>query len=189
MEDKEIQYLKLFKSVCKNINSSLDFGEVLKSITKNAATMLGVKGCAIFLLDKEQNRLRVSASYGLSEGYINKGPIDAEKSMVESLSGKWVLVSDAANDSRIQYPEEAKKEGVGSILSVPMIVRERIIGVLRIYTSTSREFSDVENEFFSGLAEIGSIGIENARMYNHLKDDYENLINDVHEWFYFGKKP
>jgi signal transduction protein with GAF and PtsI domain len=137
-------------------------------------------------LDREQKELKISASHGLSEAYISKGPIDAKKSIAGCLSGKWIMVSDATNDPRIQYPEKAKKEGVISILSVPISVKERIIGVLRIYTSKPREYSDIENEFISGLAEIGGIGIENARMYDHLKADHEKLIRDMHQWFDFG---
>lgn len=189
MPAQEIQYLKLFRDVCKKINSSLDIGEVLKSITENTVKTLDVKGCTIFLLDKAKKRLLVSSSYGLSEEYIKKGPIDSEKSIADTLSGKWVLVSNAKSDPKIQYREEAKKEGIASILSVPMSVKGTIIGVLRIYTSEPRKFSDVENEFISGLAEIGSIGIENARMYSHIKTDHEKLIYDVHQWFDFGASP
>lgn len=185
----EIQYLKLFKDVCKKVNSSLDIGEVLKAITVNTVKTLDVKGCTIFLLDKAKKRLLVSSSYGLSDEYINKGPVDSEKSIVDTLSGKWVLVSDAKSDSKIQYREEAKKEGIVSILSVPMSVKGTIIGVLRIYTSEPRKFSDVENELISGLVEIGSIGIENARMYSHVKADHEQLIYDVHQWFDYGASP
>ena len=187
MTATELEYLKLFKDVCKSINSSLNFGEVLKSITENTVRMLNVKGCAIFLLDEKQKRLNISASYGLSEAYIGKGPIDAEKSIAECMGGKQVLVADAADDPRIQYAQEAKREGIVSILSVPLSIKERIIGVLRIYTSKPREFSDVDQEFISGLAEIGSIGIENARMYHHLQADHEKLLRDVHQWFEFGR--
>lgn len=186
MGGKELKYLRLFKGVCKQINASLELPEVLHSITENAAMILGAKGCGIFLLDPKNNRLNLSASYGLSREYIEKGPLDAEKSMADCLSGKTVLVHDAANDPRIQYREEAKREGVGSILSMPMAVRDRVIGVLRIYTATPTEFSEFESEFISGLAEIGAIGIENARMYHHLKGDYEKLVSDVTQWFDFG---
>ena len=70
---------------------------------------------------------------------------------------------------------------------LPMSLKEKIIGVLRIYTSEPREFSDAEKEFISGLAEIGSIGIENASMYTILKTDHEKLIHDVHKWFDYGE--
>lgn len=93
------------------------------------------------------------------------------------------MIPDATSDYRIQYPLEAKKEGIITILSVPMSLKNRIIGVLRIYTSEPREFSDAEKEFISGFAEIGSIGIENASMYTILKKNHEKLIHDVHKSF------
>lgn len=186
MSAQEIQYLTLFKDLCKKINSSLEISEVLKSISKTTVKILAVKGCTIYLLDEVNKTLKISSSYGLSDTYINKGAVDSEKSIVETLGGKWVLVPDATNDHRIQYPEDAKKEGIVSILSVPMSVKDKIIGVLRIYTSKQRGFSDVEAEFITGLAEIGSIGIENARMYSLLKSDHEKLMGEVHQWFDYG---
>ncbi len=61
--------------------------------------------------------------------------MDADKSIAETLDGQTVLILDTSNDSRVQYPEEAKKEGIASVLSVPITVKGQIIGVLRIYTS------------------------------------------------------
>lgn len=187
METKETQYLKLFKDVCAKINSSLDIAEVLESVAESTVKTMQVKGCAIFLLDRQEKMLRLSASYGLSDSFLNKGPVDAEKSIVDSLRGKRILVADATRDARVQFPEENRKEGIVGILSVPIPTREKIIGVLRVYTGASREFTDVEYQFIDGLAEIGGIGIENARMYQHLKIDYERLMGDVHQWFDYGR--
>ena len=186
MHNQELKYLQLFKEISKKINSSLDISDVLRSITENIVKTLNVKGCAIFLLDKDQNNLLLSSSYGLSEEYVNKGPIDSEKSIVETLQGRWVLVSNAHTDQKIQYREEAKIEGIFSILSGPMSVKGAVIGVIRIYAGQPLNISDIENEYITGLAEIGSIGIENARLYSHIKADHEKLINDVHQWFDFG---
>ena len=96
------------------------------------------------------------------------------------------LVYDVGNDPRIQYPDEAKKEEIASILSIPISVKSQIIGVLRIYTAEQRNFSEDENEFIAGLADIGDIAIDNARMHDHLKADHERLIADVHQWFELG---
>ncbi|TET75009.1 MAG: GAF domain-containing protein [Candidatus Heimdallarchaeota archaeon] len=187
MENKELQYFRLFRDVCKVINSTLNLEEVLKLITENVVNVLNVKACTIFLLDTVENRLKVSASYGLTEAYLKKGPIDADKSIPEVLEGKPVLIIDAQNDPRIQYPKEKAEEGIASILSVPISVKAKVIGVLRIYTSQPRKFSDDESEFISGLAEMGGIAIDNARMHDHLKADHERLINEVHRWFEFGR--
>ena len=189
MENKESRYFESILDVCKVINSSLDLKEVLILISENIVKLINVKACSIFLLDKSRNKLDVSASYGLSEAYLGKGPVDADKSIAETLEGKIILIHDISSDSRVQYPEEAKKEGIASLLSVPMTVKGQILGVLRIYTSEQRIFSDDEYKLVSGLADIGGIAIENARMYDHLKSDHEKLISDTHQWFEFGKMP
>ncbi len=91
----------MFRDVCKVINSTLNLEEVLNLITENIVTALSLKGCTVFLLDKERNRLEVSASYGVSEAYLQKGPLDADKSIAETLKGKSVIIYDTTSDSRI----------------------------------------------------------------------------------------
>ena len=183
METKEIKYFKLFRDVCKSINSTLNLREVLDLITENVVKVLNIKACTIFLLDRERKRLEVGATRGLSKTYLKKGPLDADKSIAESLEGKHVLIYDAAKDSRIQYPEEAKREGIASILSVPIPVKGEVIGVLRLYTSQSRTFSDDDIEFVSGLSEMGGIAIVNAKLYEQMKEDSQSLVEDTWEWF------
>ena len=183
METKEMKYFKSFKDISKTINSSLNLKEVLDLITKNITMVLHVKACTLFLLDRERKRLEVSATFGLSEAYLKKGPLNADKSITDSLKGNAVLIYDVQEDSRMQYPEEAIREGIASILSVPIPVKGKVIGVLRIYTAHPRKFSDDEIEFVCGLAEMGGIAIVNARMYEHLKEDSRSLIKDTWEWY------
>ena len=90
---------------------------------------------------------------------------------------------------RVQYPDEAKNEGIASIFSVPISVKGHIIGVLRIYMSEMRDLIEDEIEFITGLADMGGIAIDNARMYDHLKADHESLIAETHQWFEFGNMP
>ena len=189
MEDTQLQYFRLFRDVSKAVNSSLNLSEVLKLITENTVAALNVKACTLFLLDKDRKILEARASHGLSESYLKKGPVEADKSISGSLKGKTVLIYNVTNDPRAQYPKEAEKEGIASILSIPMTVKGSIIGVLRIYTSEPRKFSYDEVEFIYGVADMGGIAIDNARMYHHLKSDHERLIQDVHQFFDFGSTP
>ena len=186
MHNKETTYFRLFRDICKVINSSLNLSEVLSRIVENVVSSLNVKACAVFLWDREKNILEVSATHGLSESYLEKGPLVADKSIAETLEGKSVFIYDTNKDPRIQYPDEAKKEGIASILSIPISVKNRIIGVLRIYTAEQRTFYEDDIEFIGGLADMGGIAIDNARMHDHLKADHENLIADVHQWFELG---
>lgn len=188
MESKEMLYFKLFREVCSKINESLELNKILTLIAENAVTMLNAKGCTIYLLDRLDKTLKVGSSFGLSDAYINKGPVDADKSIMASLKGETVVVPNATDSPLIQYPEEAQKEGIATILSIPLSVKQNVIGVLRLYTADRRTFEEIEMEFASGLADISAIAIENARMYSHLESDYHNLIRDVHLWFDFGTK-
>jgi len=187
MQNKQIRYFKLFRDVCKLINSSLNLKEVLILITENIVKALDVKACTVFLWDKKRNTLKVSATYGLSEAYLKKGPVSADKSISETLEGKTVIISNAKSDPRIQYPEAARNEGISSVLSIPISVKDQIIGVLRIYTSEQHDFSEDECEFISGLSDMSGIAIDNARMYDHIKAENEKLIAETHHWFEFGK--
>ena len=66
--------------------------------------------------------------------------INYSKSIAETLGGQIVVILDMSSDTRVQYPEEAKREGIVSVLSVPISVKGQIIGVLRIYTSDQKIF-------------------------------------------------
>ena len=187
MEKKEMGFYRLILNVCRVINSTLDVSKVLKLLAENVTQALDVKACTIFLWNREQDTLEVSASYGLSDAYLQKGRIQADDSLKECSANKSVLIFDAITDPRTQYPEEAKKEGIASIFSVPICAKGTTLGALRIYLSKARDFSANESEFIHGLAEMGGIAIDNARMYSHLKGEHESLMMAAHQWFEFGR--
>jgi GAF domain-containing protein len=127
------------------------------------------------LLTPDKKLLLHTADYGLSDAYVKKGPLSADKSIAEALNGKPVAILDATTDERIQYREEAKKEGIASILCVPMKLREEIIGVIRVYTAEPRQFTEDDIYFVSAVANLGAIALENARLYDSLQRDYNAL--------------
>ncbi|MFZ5865926.1 MAG: response regulator [Thermodesulfobacteriota bacterium] len=175
-----------FEEIKSAISSTLNLKQVLNLIVEGVVKVMKVKGSSLSLLDKNREKLRVFAYHGLSQNYVEKGPLDSSKSLGEAiLSGKYVWVQDAATDTRVQYPREAAREGIASILSVPLIVRNKVIGALRVYTAEPREFSDDERKFLQGFAEQVAMAIENARSYEDVKDEYEALRDDL--WDYFDK--
>lgn len=191
MEDRKARFEKryrddTFEEIKTAISSTLNLREVLDLIVQGVVKIMKVKGSSLSLLDKTRENLRVFAYSGLSREYVDKGPIEATRSISDTiLRGKHVWIENAAEDSRIQYPLEAKREGIGSILSVPLLVRNKVIGALRVYTSKPRAFSDEEVRFLYGFAEQVALAIENAKTYEDVKDDYEALRDDL--WDYFDR--
>lgn len=177
LETKHLE--SAYRDATKAISSSLNLNEVLELIIKSVVNLLKVKGCSVNLLDDTRKKLETRVAFGLSEEYLAKGPIDADKSMTESIEGKTVFIEDAASDPRIQYPDEAKNEGIVSILSIPLKVKEKVIGVLRVYTGEAHKFTATEMDLVNKLAEQAGIAVVNAKLYQDIKEDYESLKKEL----------
>jgi len=176
MEKTEYIYLSAFIHITRAISSSPDLKEILHLIVKSTCETTGSKGCTLMLLDEEGERLEVKSFYGLSDRYVGKGPIAADKSISDTLKGEPIIIENATSDPRVQYPQQAKQEGIASIVSVPIILRGRIIGVLRLYTSVPCRFTDDDIDFLSAIAMQSGLAIENAKMFELVKANYEKLM-------------
>ena len=177
---------RLFHDLAANINSSLDVKKIMHILSADVAEALGVKASSVFLIDKETQTLELVASYGLSERYLNRGPLSVEKSMVETIKGKPVVIKDATTDKRVQYRKEKKEEGIVSVLSSPIMAKEEVIGVLRLYSGVLREFTDDEIMLVTALAQQGGLAIQNASLYLMVQEDMKDLRDDMwshRSWF------
>jgi signal transduction protein with GAF and PtsI domain len=174
MKKQLINYETLLK-VTKAISHSRNPEEVVLMTVENIKTALDVKGCSVFLINRKTDELEVAASFGLSDEYINKGPVSALRSIAQSLEDGPIAIYDVSDDPRIQYPDAAKKEGIASILSVPIVAAGKVIGALRIYTSEHWEFTLEDVNFVQAMAQIAGMSIEMARQYKGLKDSIEIL--------------
>ena len=123
-----------FVDLTANINSSLDIKKILHNLTEDTCKALDMKGAAIRLLDHDSGDLKLVASWGLSDAFLQKGPVSSTKSAVEAMKGKTLVIKDATTDTRIQYKKEMKKEGIGSMIVAPIQSRTEVIGVLRLYS-------------------------------------------------------
>jgi len=109
METNVETYYHSLYEVAAVLNSSRAAKDILESIVENVARTVGAKGCSLMLLTQDKKVLSRAAVYGLSERYVKKGPVLADKSLSEALRGKVVNVLHASQDDRIQYPEQARK--------------------------------------------------------------------------------
>ncbi|HBF42632.1 MAG TPA: histidine kinase, partial [Desulfobacteraceae bacterium] len=174
MKRETMNYESILK-ITKAITMSKDPEEVTLLIVESVKTALEAKGCALFLFNRKTDELEIAASYGLSDEYVNKGPLSAMRSIAASLKNGPVAIDDVMDDPRIQYPEEAKKEGISSILSVPIVMRQNPIGALRVYSAESLEESLEQVNFVQAVAQIAGMALEMSRLSKGLKDSIEIL--------------
>ena len=164
MGNMTLNYETLIK-VTRSLSKSKDPEKIIRMTVESVNSALGLKGCALFLINKKSKELEVAASTGLSDDYLNKGTVSALRSIAASLEDGPVAVSDVSDDPRIQYPEAAKKEGIASILSVPILIGDDAIGALRVYSAEKWDFTLDDVNFVQALAQIVGILIEMSRLH------------------------
>lgn len=184
--DRIKQQTQSFYEFATTLNSSLDIRKILHILTAEMSDTFGMKGALIRLLNKDTGSLELVASYGLSEDYLNKGPVGTAPMIVKALAGETVVVEDAATDPLVTYRESATKEGIVSMLAVPIKAGNEVIGVLKLYTEKKREFPDDVITLVNAVAHSGGLAIQNASLYLMLQEDKKCLEQDIwshKSWF------
>ncbi|RJX32971.1 MAG: GAF domain-containing protein [Desulfarculus sp.] len=170
----EIDYQTL-GDICDLISAAKNLTRVAQLTVARLQEKMGLKGCALMLLDRRTRKLEIAASEGLSDFYLSKGPLSAGKSIADSLKEGPVAIFDVRDDPRLQYPEEAKREGIASILSVPLVLRGRPLGVLRLYTAEPWEFTLADVNFAQAVALILALALDGLRVAGAYKTSVEVL--------------
>ena len=114
MKQKQIAYFRVFHEVSRAILSVLDSKEVLGLIVERIVPALDIKAASLRLINEKTNDLELVASHLLSKRYLEKGLPQVDKSIPDVLEGRPVLIMDAQNDPRIQYPKEKVEEACQS---------------------------------------------------------------------------
>jgi GAF domain-containing protein len=175
MEKPIINYETLIR-ITKAISMIRDPEEIVLITVEGVTHALKLKGCALFLFSPKSEELKIASSYGLSDEYLDKGPVSALRSIASALQdGQPVAIFDVTDDPRIQYPEAAAKEGITSILSVPIIIGENIIGCMRVYTAESWEFTLDDVNFVQAVAQVVGMALEMCRINKGLRDSIDIL--------------
>lgn len=162
-------YLHEFKAISHAISTYEDFILLVNHIAEGTTRTFNAKGCSIMLFDERERQLFAVGSYGFSDDYLHKGPIFVDQKYCAFFTGEPVFVEDMTTDPRIHYPEAAVKEGISSMLSVPIKYRRTVIGTIRIYQAESRPFHADDISTMSVLAEHLGLVIENNGLRNFVE--------------------
>jgi GAF domain-containing protein len=168
---KSLDYFRILHEVTRAILSTLDSRQVMQLIVDKVNSCMQIKASALRLRNETTHELELIVAAGLSEKFLAKGQPHTDQSISETLAGKTVLIADTASDPRLEYPAETVAEGIASILSLPIIARQRVVGVLRLYSAEQRQYRPEEVAFLSALAEIAGIAIMNTRIFEKNRND------------------
>jgi GAF domain-containing protein len=177
-----------FQTIARHVNSSLDLKDVLTTLLLESVRELNVKAGSIRLLGPQRATLHLAAAYGLSASYLQKGTVEVAHSPIDARvlhDARPIAITEVTQETGLQYPEEAQREGIRSVLILPLCVQGTTIGVLRLYSGQVRRFSTEELAFATAVADLGAVAIENAKLHAALKERVEALKADSNGWYRF----
>lgn len=145
-------------------NSYLD--RILQAISEMVAETLDSPVCSIMLVDEDRRELVISAARCSSPDYLHKMPLKIEDSLIGRVvrEGRAIIIPNVLAEKQYRYPELARKTGLASLLSMPLVTRDKVIGTINIYTREPRVFNEDELGFVRVVAGQVAIAIENARL-------------------------
>jgi signal transduction protein with GAF and PtsI domain len=171
MPSKPLRRIKIkdFKKICRAIATYEDLDMLFRHLVEVISRAFKVKGCSLLLLDEHEKQLFRVSSFGISEEYLNKGPVFMDANESALIKCEPVFVEDVQNDPRIQYPQAAAREGIVSLLSFPMICRKKVIGVTRLYHSEHWALHEEDLDLLCVMHRLLAFVIDNNGLMNFLE--------------------
>jgi GAF domain-containing protein len=164
-------YFKTFCKISQAFGTAATQEELLDLVVASAVEALDGKAACVYLADEHNDLFIPKAQHGLSKDYMHANPLKAQKLVKALLQNGHLAFEDATNDSRLENREAKAKEGIASILTVPVRVKDQLIGILSLYTAKRREFSTAEIEFLDALADQGGVAIEKTRLLERIQSN------------------
>lgn len=174
-----IKKLEALSKISKAISSDLYLEDILSLIVVVTAEVMKSKVCSLWLLDERDNALKIRATQAMSEEYLKERSLKMGEGVVGyvAVENRPMMIYNVLKEPRYKEKELAKIEGLVSMLSVPMCVKDKVIGVINCYTSYPHKFNKSEVEVFTTVANQAAIAIENAGLIMKAKMIEDELIS------------
>ncbi len=176
-QPRATETINALSEISKAISSDLYLEDILKLIVTVTAEVMNSRICTLMLLDDKGQSLAIRATQSISEEYIKKNPLKKGEGIAWKVvsENKPIVVPDVLKESGYKYKDIAEKEGLVSLLCVPLAVKNRAIGALNCYTSKPHKFSKTEINVLTSVANQAAIAIENTELMVKTKVIQEEL--------------
>ncbi len=171
-------YIDTLGKISKAITSDLYLEDVLKLIVTLTANVMNAKICSLWLLDESTKELKIRATQTMSSEYLKERALKVGEGIVGLVAKekKAITILDVLEDQRYKEKKLAKKEGLVSLLSVPMMIKEKVIGVINCYTTSVYKFTKSDSGLLSTVANQAAVAIVNTELMVKTKIVQEELL-------------
>lgn len=177
--NKKIKELNILCQASREMGSAMGIYNILVLVLELTNKVIESEYSIIFFLDKENNSLDIKASRGLDKDSLGKInlKIGEDVSGWVAQRGQPMLVSDYKNDIRFNKFKDCHPFEIRNVLSVPLLGKRDIFGVLTLYNRKgSGEFSNENFHILNAIAGQVGTSIEVANLYESLNESYKNFI-------------
>ncbi len=168
-QSREQQFLGVYQKVTRLTSMVFDHQEVMETIVRSLPDLLAIDACTIRLLDSSTHSFVLGAAHGVSLEYLSREVIDTEATMAMVQSGYPVCSTHVDQDPFLPCREAANREGIKSVLTLPIVFQGKLTGIMRLLTRTERSFSAEEISFSMALAEQVGLAIAHGRMFKEME--------------------
>lgn len=159
-------HIEALSRIAQAITSEQYLEDILRLIVTVTAQALGSKICSLMLVDERKQELCIRATQSISEDYNRKPHLK----IGEGIAGKVALrkepiaIYDVTKEKEYKYKDIARKEGLASLLCIPLIAKGKAIGVINLYTSRPHTFTKNEVHMLTAVANQAAMVIENTEL-------------------------
>lgn len=170
-------YLKTLNKISRAIVSDLYLEDILKLIVTLTANVMKAKVCNVWLIDEKKQEFNIKATQSMHQEYLNKRTIKLNEGIVGLVAKekKPKIIFDVLKEKQYKAKKLARKEGLVSMASIPMMVKDKIIGVLNVYTNKPYKFTKAEISLLSTIANQAAVAIEKTELIVRTKIIQEEL--------------
>lgn len=160
------EQIKALTKISKAIASDFYLEDILRLIVTVTAEMMGSNICSLMLIDEKKKELVIRATQSFREEYNKKPPLKIGEGIAGKVAeeNKPLAIKDVTKEKEYKYQDIAKKEGLYSLLCVPLSVKCKVIGVINCYTSAPHDFTETEINVLTTIANQAAVAIENTEL-------------------------
>jgi GAF domain-containing protein len=183
---QSVEELSALGEVSQAVNSTLDLETVLTTIVGRAVQLSRTDAGAIYVFDEKRKEFRLHATHGMSETMIaaitdrHIGLGDANIG-VAATQRKPIQVSDIRNEPASPVNEIILREGYRSILIIPLLRPDHIVGALVVRRKAPGEFTQSTIELLQTFADQSVVAIQNARLYESVEARTRELAKSLED--------
>jgi GAF domain-containing protein len=169
--EEELKGLREILSVAQVVVSSLELGEVLQDLLFSAMAVMDMPAGSIALYDHPRRELSLHAHAGLSPSFV---ALDRWQVQPDGLSrrildaGEPFIIENVHNAGPLPLP--LQREGICSLIAVPLKVQDKIVGILYLDDFVPQRFAESRMRLLSILASFAAMSIDNARLHQEMSE-------------------